>query len=1272
MRSIDYQISVGTKKETYVDIDIVPSDTSFVYDITFHYKKDGDSDYNQDAVLSCQEAALVDVNYVSGLTGNATVRWLFSQNDLFKSDGLSIEIRPEPRLDTITDAEVSSVRVTSSLGGDGNLSISTVSLNRVVDKLDEVGGNISWNGSSILSLGSSPDHMTVGYFSGEARIFIVNSGTQDIQEYKSDGTVVQSQSGIYGGTPVQCDYNDISGDLVVLLSNGNFIIVQWKDPDNSLEIHASAGSIIFNYQTSMSGSLSSITSVTAGSGRYGVGVTTATQIASIDTDADTEQVYSSVSFETSREGATAANMSLDNTSYAFECGNGRMIAVREGGGELASTNLDSTHESFNRSVGDKARYDYHSGLANSTFVGVSPRKPLTFELLNHEEIKKSALIEADLNENASYLSYASHHRGDIYGDIPIRGIRQAHVKGAGMPVMVAMTGQTINCSIPPSPLKVGYYRVDGGIAPVYVSETVNVTIINLLSGLSQMTFGISAQEGQDFDISIPSATADSYSASLYLGFHYFFDVEFEVVERYYEDTSLTIEVLNQSSRTYHTSIVAMWWRQILKESWGQIDSILTSDIDIDNYSELPQQFFDSSTVLPNFYRSVGSDSIQPTDDQKSVVIFENALAVLTYSTGICIGDSSLSPLFSTDPKYYESERGDDSKSVFEMVGPEGSCDSPLYGLNADYQTTASFSDHPGTQLIATHQARDMSQIMYLDGDSFASSRLQNGLSLIPASMLVISAAVSYLNGNKQLNIDYGNGFSVDEISVYGNVLKTRGLSPGDESVIVDFSVTSGAPDEVQVGVSVNGQTPLAMSSSPYEFEVAPLVNGDHIEVYVKLSDVDNVEKFSSSTIVTDGDSLVVYGVSVRDNKRARVLHVDYSMYADHDYMPAVVEIEMTIDGNPISTSFVGDVDSVYPTHGKTVAVSYADMTDISLIASSVVTITATSPVHGAAVGNTTVSFYLRSPSFENRKFDTPAFLAVTPEITSFALKQDNGNVKDEYIIDDSAGNYIIPEVISSSGSPSSSSLSSSSSSNSSSSLSSSSYSSSSSSYSSSSYSSSSSTSASFSSSSSSSSSSSAPIEHFYMHVTTSGRNQWATIKPLAEAASFVPLDPPYIAEPILSYPYYQNADEYRTIYGYSKGNYSDNETRVEYSAHRVAGGLFDTISMDFSRFGPSVGGIDIATFYFIVSQSAPTVGADLLAWDVFYEWPSWDFANRVLLDFNINSCLAYVDSTQDFWISTIPKHHYDGDDPSIWPSWSEDIYASPYVAVCDIHTSLSL
>ena len=84
------------------------------------------------------------------------------------------------------------------------------------------------------------------------------------------------------------------------------------------------------------------------------------------------------------------------------------------------------------------------------------------------------------------------------------------------------------------------------------------------------------------------------------------------------------EILSPAKTRHHVYINTMWWRQIFKESFGQFSSILSGDFTLEDYSELPHQFFDSSTILPGFYRYVGSEAIEPTDSQKETMVFANA------------------------------------------------------------------------------------------------------------------------------------------------------------------------------------------------------------------------------------------------------------------------------------------------------------------------------------------------------------------------------------------------------------------------------------------------------------------------------------------------------------------------------------------------------------------------------------------------------------------------------------------------------------------------
>ncbi len=177
--------------------------------------------------------------------------------------------------------------------------------------------------------------------------------------------------------------------------------------------------------------------------------------------------------------------------------------------------------------------------------------------------------------------------------------------------------------------------------------------------------------------------------------------------------------------------------------------------------------------------------------------------------------------------------------------------------------------------------------------------------------------------------------------------------------------------------------------------------------------------------------------------------------------------------------------------------------------------------------------------------------------------------------------------------------------------------------------SSSSSSSSLGSLSSSSSSSQAPSEHLVVRVSTPGLNQWTTVKPIAEAEAFAIVG---------------NFSSYETQYGFYSG---PDLTWVHLEAHKVVGGTISAIDMDYRRY--KYGGADSLTYNLIVSQAAPGVGADLLGWDVFGAYTPNGSNHTTDYNMDISACLAFIDSTQDFWISAVSKPHYDGDDPSTWP-----------------------
>lgn len=154
-----------------------------------------------------------------------------------------------------------------------------------------------------------------------------------------------------------------------------------------------------------------------------------------------------------------------------------------------------------------------------------------------------------------------------------------------------------------------------------------------------------------------------------------------------------------------------------------------------------------------------------------------------------------------------------------------------------------------------------------------------------------------------------------------------------------------------------------------------------------------------------------------------------------------------------------------------------------------------------------------------------------------------------------------------------------------------------------------------------------------LFVNTAGQNQWTTLKPLIDVATFSEI----------------SLASNRNSFGY-EFNGSLTEAFISYS-----------------RFEPSTSGItanykwykrntaDSQTLKFIISNTRPEVGTDLLSMTdtgISITPNNEDFTT--LRSQVLDSAISLIDSSQAFFIALVPQQYYNGDSPSTWPNCASD------------------
>lgn len=177
-------------------------------------------------------------------------------------------------------------------------------------------------------------------------------------------------------------------------------------------------------------------------------------------------------------------------------------------------------------------------------------------------------------------------------------------------------------------------------------------------------------------------------------------------------------------------------------------------------------------------------------------------------------------------------------------------------------------------------------------------------------------------------------------------------------------------------------------------------------------------------------------------------------------------------------------------------------------------------------------------------------------------------------------------------------------------------------------------------------------EHLFIVAQYPGLNQWASCKPVYEASSWT-----------IGAGYNNTSNEGQ--YGFYSG---PDLTEIKIEAHKVQGAVgMSTLVMDYKSYNTA----QATVLYLMVNQSPPLIGSSILLWQPFYTFniatePGRDASTIITLD--ISAALAYINPSQDFWISAIGKFHYDGTPTSSWPNASSG-GASDWMDIQDIRAS---
>ena len=974
------------------------------YGFSFSYRKTGAVSWSTDASLYAPGAGAIRGNSILGAAGTLEFWWAFEENGIYDFDAVQARIDPEPVVSVVSSAGVATCTGTADGRGYGGTEFGAADKFEGLAGID-AGGNLTWAGSAIMSGLGANAFLTLGSFLGQTRIFIADPANNRLLETTVAGAVVNTLS--MPGTPIHCDYQVATGNLLYTDSSvGDVVMVAWKDPATYAETSPWFGTMLFGYFSSFASFIPGVVSATFGATADTLVVVEPGVLRVVGTSPATNAPYAAIQFETGRSSSTTASMPLDNLAWAWELGDGNIVAVRQGGEQIAFSSSTSTHVTYQRSLGPRAAGEIHSGLFGDLFRPVSPRETLAFSLLNEDKIIKSDLQLSKLYPDETFLSYVpeDQRRGDILAMAPLWGVEGASLEGNGTQALAVVTGQRIPLQFKGPESRVGYTKDGKTFRPVVVKESVAATLQDLTLGLSYPVLAdTSVASAGTVTVSIPSATPASYANCLSTGNHGRYILEVTVTERYFSSETSTDEVMPSREHLSATALVSYWWRQALKEIVTPASPVSSYGFALLDFSETEPLFFDGWTRFTSFYRVVGGNPVEPTDEQKTAMVQEAALVLLTFSSGILPGDSPFCKTLCTNPAAYANpapSQGDISRPSVPAAGEKA---VPMPGLDADCQTSNLVADDPAVS-GSTQSVKEMAWLLFVNAGSFRDLPWQNGLGALQSAATVRSAYISGLSGVLVQDVDFTSlAYQMNDIEFRGGPAQDRLPAGNDTSAGIYFTLTSGVPSAVQYGLSINGgpfeyyEDSTGLSRSHVFGLASALTATSVIRARIRLQDAGGVWHLfeGRDSIAPRSRQSAIRNIRVYDDRVGKSLSVVYDLEAARPYIPVTVNQIFTVFGGSIpgGLEFYGDVGPVFGGPSKVAVASYATLPTFMMTKVVGLSILATDPISGSVGGDITVSFYLRSPSLPVPAADTQAALTDAyvgvPE-----AKVDASNIKD--------------------------------------------------------------------------------------------------------------------------------------------------------------------------------------------------------------------------------------------------------------------------------------
>ncbi len=945
IKRIEYNIQVVNITKKHIDFEIGCTEENEI-SFLFFYRKDGAGEWRDKAHLYSENAKSIKNNLVSGFTleeSKGKIRWYYTLDNINFNDQIEIEIQPEVNIKTNVFNGNGTFFLKFDPNGISNIEHSNYK--RFYSDTYILDNKLYYNNDILFENIDSNSVIQKYYNENKYNFIIFDFVNEKITEVDENKNVINNL------TVNDITYGTYHESLKNILysTNNNVYEIDWS--------HDNYGSILWDYDSVYSSlPLNNVTFCSYGSENKVTIVSNDTVIC-VNTDMNVFKEISELYYKRENSQEEQNKYELKNISSAYEIYNDRFVIIEKSGMKI-DFEEEQSHTSYQRSLGDYSNNPIHSAFYNTHYKPINTntngQTELTIENLNSKQLFASlrrGYINNNFNPPILDLVKEGLSRGNITEDSPFWGIREAYNKGTGMQSIAVLTGQEVVFNFPFNGRKTGYMRKDKSIVSVFVSEDISLKVIDTDSGLYTDCIHIEDfHENRNCEFSIPNANNESYQKSLTKGSHYNYIFELNVTEKYYSDKTMKTEIFPQKTFVNNIYVTVFWWRQVFKEI-NNLQSPIKNDFTLEDYEETVYDFFDRYTFYPDYYRQVGQETLSIDSSQKKKIIYDNCFSLLTFYSGILIGNSPLCDIFGSSPVKYIEPKSDYGQSQYVESVRDNT--NPLSGLNAIYTSKNIFENNPNEICNSNQYITDVYGVLITHNDIFSSSWGQNGFLSNCVYGENFYESLHCLDGIKRLSFKIDKpGLRVENIDVYGKYSNVAEFFPGDETVLVKF-YTEDDPKQVSIGVSVNDGPYFTFLDTTGEtrerqFNVQTVINENTvINVMVELIDEDGktYTYYATQKAYTESKSTFITNVKLSLDKKGKRLLIKYDLYTKYNFIMYKVDLKM-IRGvvTNISNLCQGDIGMMHSGNSKMLIINYGQEFAEALLRSRTMFVLTVSPV----------------------------------------------------------------------------------------------------------------------------------------------------------------------------------------------------------------------------------------------------------------------------------------------------------------------------------------